>query len=113
MRVQQSKAISIELLAQTKKIGLALARLRVARNVTQQDAALRAGVSRNSAWRMEQGDPGVALGQLLRYLDAIAPGKTFYSLLAEDDPAIIALAGRERRQRASGLSQAQLQALDF
>jgi transcriptional regulator with XRE-family HTH domain len=113
MRVQQSKAISTELLAQAVKLGAALARLRVARNVTQQDAALRAGISRNSAWRMEHGDPGVALGQVLRYLDAIAPGKTLLSLLAENDPALIALAVRERRQRASPLSEAELKALDF
>ncbi len=113
MRVKQSKAISAQLLAQMVSMGASLARLRVARNVTQQEAALRAGISRNSAWRLEHGDPGVALGQVLRYLDAIAPGKTLHSLLAEDDPALLALAVRERRQRAQGLTEAELKALDF
>lgn len=113
MRVTQSKAIPAELAEQTRKIGSSLARLRVARNVTQAQAALRAGISRNSAWRMEHGDPGVALGQVLRYLDAIAPGKTLYSLLAEDDPTLLALAARERHQRARPLSEAELKLLDF
>lgn len=113
MRVKQSKAISTELMLQVEKIGLALARLRIARNVTQEVAAIRAGISRNSAWRMEHGDPGVALGQVLRYLDAIAPGATLQSLLAEDDPALFALALKERRQRAHGLSAAELKEMDF
>ncbi len=113
MRVKQHKAIPAELLVQAEKIGLALARLRVARNVTQEVAAIRAGISRNSAWRMEHGDPGVALGQILRYLDAIAPGATLLSLLAEDDPALTALALKERRQRAHGLTKAELQEIDF
>lgn len=113
MRVIQSKAISAELRAEAVKIGSRLARLRVARRVTQQEAALRAGISRNSAYRLEHGDPGVALGQVLRYLDAIAAGKTLQSLLNEDDPALLALGVEERRQRARALTEAELKELDF
>ncbi len=113
MRVNQTKALPLQLLAQAKEMGSALARLRVARNVTQTEAALRAGLSRNTAWRMEHGDPGVALGQVLRYLDAIAPGKTLLSLLSSNDPALLALAAREQRQRARALSEAELKELDF
>ncbi len=113
MRIKQNKAIPAELLSQAEKIGLALARLRVARHVTQEVAAIRAGISRNSAWRLEHGDPGVALGQILRYLDAIAPGASLLSLLAEDDPSLSALALKERRQRAHGLTKAELQEIDF
>jgi transcriptional regulator with XRE-family HTH domain len=113
MRLKQNQILSDTLLAQSSHIGSALARLRVARGITQQEAALRAGISRNSAYRLEQGDPGVALGQILRYLDAIASGKTLLALLQEQDPALHTLAAHERRQRARTLSQTELQQLDF
>jgi DNA-binding XRE family transcriptional regulator len=90
-----------------------LARLRVARHIPQTEAALRAGISRNTAYRMEKGDPGLAIGQVLRYLEAIAPGKTLRSLLNEDDPALVALSVRERKQRVRSLSKSELDALDF
>lgn len=113
MRVHQDKAIPAPLRAQAEKIGASLARLRVARRVTQQEAALRAGISRNSAYRLEHGDPGVALGQVLRYLDAIAAGTTLQSLLNEEDPALLALAVKERSHRARAMTAAELKELDF
>jgi transcriptional regulator with XRE-family HTH domain len=64
-------------------IALALARLRTARERKQSDAALIAGLSRNTVYRLEKGDPGVALGQVLRHLEAIAPGSTLLALLNE------------------------------
>ncbi|QUN32820.1 helix-turn-helix transcriptional regulator (plasmid) [Cupriavidus sp. KK10] len=45
-----------------------LARLRQARHIKQADAAVRAGLSRNTAYRIEKGDPGLAFGQMLEYL---------------------------------------------
>jgi transcriptional regulator with XRE-family HTH domain len=113
MKVTQSSALSSDLLAEAQKIGAMLARLRVARHIPQTEAALRAGISRNTAYRMEKGDPGLAIGQVLRYLEAIAPGKTLQSLLNEDDPALVALSVRERKQRARSLSKSELDALDF
>lgn len=113
MKVSQSSALSSDLLAEAQKIGAMLARLRVARHIPQTEAALRAGISRNTAYRMEKGDPGLAIGQVLRYLEAIAPGKTLQSLLNEDDPALVALSVRERKQRARSLSKSELDALDF
>lgn len=113
MRISQAAALSPELIAKAEKIGRCLARLRIARHISQTEAALRAGFSRNTAYRLEKGDPGIALGQLLRYLDAIAPGKSLQSFLAEDDSAIVALEERERTKRVRPLSQRELNDLDF
>jgi transcriptional regulator with XRE-family HTH domain len=113
MKVTQSEVLSPALLLQAQHIGGALARLRTARGVKQADAALRAGISRNTAYRLEHGDPGLAMGQVLRYLDAIAPGTTLLQLLVESDPALVALALREQTQRVRGLSAADIEALNF
>lgn len=96
-----------------RKLGAALARLRIARGVRQDQAALRAGLSRNTAYRMEKGDPGIAMGQILRYLDAVVPGKTLLELLMETDPALAALSAKEQRHRARELSRRELDEIDF
>lgn len=113
MKIRQADVLTPELRAQSAALGEKLARLRVARRVRQADAALRAGISRVTAYRIEQGEPGVALGQVLRYLDAIAPGATLLHLLSEADPALVALASRERHRRVRELSSADLERLDF
>jgi transcriptional regulator with XRE-family HTH domain len=113
MKIAQSTVLSPALLLQAQHIGGALARLRTARGVKQSDAALRAGISRNTAYRLEHGDPGLAVGQVLRYLDAIAPDTTLLQLLVESDPALVALALREQTQRVRGLSAADIDALNF
>src|ERR1700688_183074 len=100
MKVTQSALLNLSQTAEAKKLGAALARLRIARSMKQDQAALRAGLSRNTAYRLEKGDPGVALGQILRYLDAIVPGKTLLDLLAESDPALATLSAQEQRRRA-------------
>lgn len=113
MKVKQSAALGPALLAQSESLGQRIARLRVARRIKQADAALRAGLSRNTAYRLERGDPGLAIGQVLRYLDAISPGSTLADLLAESDPALAALGARERAKRVRDLSAAELRELDF
>lgn len=113
MKITQSAALSPSLASEAKRLGTALARLRIARGMKQDQAALRAGLSRNTAYRMEKGDPGVAMGQVLRYLDAIVPGKTLLELLAETDPALAALGAREQRRRARDLSTRELDEIDF
>jgi hypothetical protein len=85
----------------------------LARQVKQADAALRAGLSRNTAYRLEKGEPGIALGQVLRYLQAISPGSTLLDLLTEKDPALLALSAREKSQRVRDLSAAEREELDF
>lgn len=113
MRVDQSAALADELLAESVRLGEAFTRLRHAHQVKQSEAALRAGISRATAQRLEKGDPGVALGVVLRYLHAIAPGLSLLKLLAGDDPALLTLEQRLRPQRVRGLSAKELAELDF
>ncbi|MCA8287272.1 helix-turn-helix domain-containing protein [Burkholderia vietnamiensis] len=94
-------------------MGQLLSRLRIARGVHQSEAATRAGLSRNTAYRIEKGDPGVAIGQMVRYLEAFAPGLRLHDLLSETDPALKSLDARTRRQRVSVLSEKELKELDF
>src|SRR5437763_16632768 len=113
MKVTQSALLSLSQARDAKELGAALERLRIALGMKQDQAALRAGLSRNTAYRLEKGDPGIAMGQILRYLDAIVPGKTLLELLSETDPALAALSSQERRRRARDLSKRELEEIDF
>ncbi|TFW13771.1 hypothetical protein E4L96_19360 [Massilia arenosa] len=113
MKYKQSAILPDELLKAGEDLGAKLARLRKARRILQADAAARAGLSRSTAVLLEKGDPGRSLGQILRYLDAIAPGATLEQLLQEKDPALAALAQAERTQRVRRLSDKELKELDF
>ena len=113
MKITQSSLLSPNLADEAKKLGVAIARLRIALGLKQDQTALRAGLSRNTAYRLERGDPGIAMGQILRYLDAIVPGKTLLEFLSETDPALAALSAQERRRRARVLTKAELKELDF
>ena len=113
MRVDQSAMVSTEQQQECIRVGMLLARLRLARQVKQADAALRAGLSRNTVYRLEKGDAGLAMGQVFRYLDAISPGSTLLDLLSENDPALVALGAREKTKRVRDLSAAERQELDF
>ena len=108
-----SLLLSVQQLQACTRLGQQLARLRVARKIKQADAALRAGLSRNTVYRLEKGDPGVAIGQVLRYLEAISPGSTLLELMTEQNPALVALAAREKTQRVRDMTSADLQELDF
>src|SRR5207245_11240319 len=99
MKVTQSALLNSSQAAEAKKLGAALARLRIARGMKEDQAALRAGLSRNTAYRLEKGDPGIAMGQILRYLDAIVPGRALLGLLSEPDPALCAVGAQVRRRR--------------
>ena len=113
MKINQSAVLNPDQAAEARRLGAALARLRIAHAIKQDQAALRAGLSRNTAYRLEKGDPGVAMGQILRYLDAIVPGKTLLELLSETDPALAALTAKEQRRRARELSKRELAEIDF
>ena len=113
MKVSQSAMLSSRQLEECVRLGTLLARLRISRKVKQTDAALRAGLSRNTVYRLEKGDPGLALGQVLRYLEAIAPGSTLLDLLSEKDPALLSLNAREKTKRVRNLTAAELKELDF
>ncbi|WP_085317136.1 helix-turn-helix domain-containing protein [Derxia lacustris] len=113
MRTKYVDTLPAELQLEAQQLGAALARLRQARRLRQEDAAMRSGLSRNTAYRLEKGDPGVAIGQVLRYLAAIAPGVSLLALLGETDPSLHLLASRERTERVRRLSGKELQDLDF
>ena len=113
MKVTQSEMLSPRLLSDCAHLGSQLARLRIARKIKQTDAALRSGLSRNTVYRLEKGEPGVAFGQVLRYLEAIAPGCTLLELLSESDPALVSLGARERTRRVRDLSATELKELEF
>lgn len=113
MKYKESAILTAELTAQATLIGARIARLRKARRILQSDAALRAGISRPVAVQIEAGDPGRSLGQLLRYLAAVAPGMTLQELLAATDPSLRALELHEQTRRVRKLSDAELKELDF
>ena len=113
MRTKQSTTLDDFLLQESRRIGSLIARLRIARNLKQATTAIRAGMSRNTAYRIETGDPGVALGQILKYLDVLVPGMTLKDLLLENNPALVALAVSEKKRRVRDLPLDQLKELDF
>ena len=113
MKSSTPAQLPAELLNQARQIGERIGRLRLARKVLQSEAALRAGISRPTAIRIEAGDPGRTVGQIMRYLNAIAPGLTLRDLLLENDPSLKALAESEKTKRVRKLSQAELKDLDF
>lgn len=113
MKYKEEILLAPHRLAETAELGAKLARLRRARKMRQADAAARAGLARSTAVLIEKGDPGRTLSQLLRYLEAIAPGLSLPALLQESDPSLKALAQADATQRVRPLSQAELNKLDF
>ena len=113
MKVTQNHVLPASRVAEMSLLGQRLARLRIARHMTQAEAAVRAGLSRNTAYRLEKGDAGLAIGQVLRYIDAIAPATSLLELLQAEDPALAALEAGEQRKRTRGLSKEELTKLDF
>jgi transcriptional regulator with XRE-family HTH domain len=75
-------------LKEAEHIGAQLRTLRIARGITQSDAAARAGVSRSTAVLLEQGDEGRTLSQVLRYLHALEPELTLAGLLTGKSAAV-------------------------
>ncbi len=113
MKTYEIPLLSPTRLEQSRDLGRKLARLRIARHLRQSDAAVRAGLSRSTAALIEKGDPGRTLAQILRYLEAIAPGVSLLALVQESDPSLEALAARERVQRVRPLGAAELERLNF
>ena len=113
MKYKEAPLLASHRLVEVSDIGAKLARLRRARKVRQVDVAARAGLSRSTAALLEKGDPGRTLAQILRYLEAIAPGVSLLALLQESDPSLKALAQAEATQRVRTLSAQELNKLDF
>jgi len=113
MKRDETPLLSPARLMEARELGEKLARLRKARRLRQADAAARAGMARSTAALIEKGDLSRTQAQILRYLEAIAPGVTLLNLLQESDSSLAALRARELTQRVRQLSKAELEELDF
>jgi transcriptional regulator with XRE-family HTH domain len=113
MKKAQNIAMPPHLTQGLKGMGEHIARLRKARRLLQAEAAVRANISRETASRIENGDAAVAIGQIVRYLDVIAPGADLGRLYERKDAALVMLESSEKRQRARKLSSKALKQYDF
>ncbi len=113
MKYKEELLLTAQHLAEAQVLGAKLVRLRHARKLRQADAAARAGLARSTAVLIEKGDPSRTLGQIFRYLEAIAPGLSLTALLQESDPSLTTLAQAEATQRVRPMSASELRSLDF
>lgn len=113
MKKSQNIAMPSHLTQGLKDIGEHIARMRKARRLLQAEVAVRANISRETASRIENGDASVAIGQIVRYLDVIAPGANLSRLYETQDAALAMLESSEKRQRARKLSPKALKQYDF
>jgi len=111
-RIQQD-LLPLELSRQLSDLGYALAQSRIARKIPQSEVAIRANISRNTVSRIENGDAGVAIGQILRYLDVVRPGATIADVMMKEDNAVQAAESLRRPRRARPLSDKELDEYDF
>lgn len=93
-------------------MGAALRSHRVVARLTQHQVAELAGVSRQTVSRIEQGDPSVSVGQIVRYADSVNALALFaFAGTSEASPSSrrVRLSEEERamlqQDRASTLSQ--------
>lgn len=86
-----------------KDLGQRLQAIRLDRNITQQELADRAGLSRPTVSDFERGQPATlqTLIRILRVLDLLAELNTFLPAPLPS-PLELAKQGGRRRQRASG-----------
>jgi len=113
MKRAQQVLLPSELSRQLSDLGYGLAQSRLARKIPQSEAAVRANISRNTVSRIENGDPGVAIGQILRYLDVVRPGATHADVMKKEDKAVQAVESLRRPRRARPLSEKELDEYDF
>ena len=113
MKVPQKSALPESLEQPLFAFGKSLARLRVARRLPQAQVAERAGISRNTVSRIENGDPSIAIGQVVRYLQALDRVDLLARLTDAPDVAVMALAAQEKRRRARPLTPKELARYDF
>jgi len=66
-----------------------------------------------TAGKVERGNPSQSIGQILRYLDAIAPAPDLLNLLQCTDPSLEALKNAEATRRVRVMTPKQLSELDF
>lgn len=93
MKVDQKNLVSEVLEKRLRGVGQVLREARMAKKLTQAEAALVTGVCRQTLARIENGDPSVALGPVGRYAEAMG----IPELLGGACPAAPAVAGRRVR----------------
>lgn len=113
MKRSQQELLSSEQHLQLVTLGRMLAQSRIARKMLQSEVAVRANLSRNTVSRIENGDAGIAIGQILRYLSVIRPGATLADVLTKKDNVVDAQTLASRPRRARPLSQKELEEYDF
>jgi transcriptional regulator with XRE-family HTH domain len=113
MKINQANTLTQTHASELADLGAKLAKLRISRRMLQEEASLRAGLSRSTISNIERGSPSVAVGQIFRYLDSLAPGKTLVQLLTEIDSAVVALDAARERSRARSLTKKESDRLSF
>ena len=68
-----------------KQMGEQIKLARLRRNISVELAAERAGISRTTLWKVEQGNPGVAIGIYAAVLHALNDMDSDLLLIARDD----------------------------
>jgi transcriptional regulator with XRE-family HTH domain len=99
MKHDESSRTPAARLLEARQLGGKLMKLRQSIPMTQADAAARAGLSRSTVFRLESGDAGRTLSQVLRYLEALAPELSLTAFLSQPDP-VSARAREAARQLA-------------
>ncbi|EDH9619995.1 helix-turn-helix transcriptional regulator [Salmonella enterica] len=113
MKRTQQGLLPSDLSRQLSDLGYVLAQSRIARKIPQSEVAVRANISRNTVSRIENGDAGVAIGQILRYLSVVRPGATLADVMGKEDHAVQAVKSLQRPRRARPLSNKELEEYDF
>lgn len=107
MRTLKPGTLAPNLANEMARLGDKIARLRRFKRVKQEVAAMEAGLARDTAYRIEKGESNVAIGQILRYLDAISPGLTLRDALNDCRPDLAETNQHQKRRRVrSGASTA-------
>ena len=69
---------------QLKQVGNNLRHARLRRRYSAETVAQRAGITRKTLWRVERGDPGVAIGVYARVLQALGLVGDLEGIAADD-----------------------------
>jgi len=98
--VQKIKSIPLPAAQALRKLGRDLALARRKRGISTSDMASRLFVSRDTLWRLERGDPTVALGTLVTALFILTLHDRLANLAAPaSDGLALSLDERRLRQR--------------
>lgn len=68
-----------------KQVGEEFKLARLRRKLSAEQISERAGIGTSTFWRIEKGDPGVAMGNYLQVLMALGLDKDMLKLASDDD----------------------------